>query len=237
MQAADVMAAFCKAARAPALAGIYIKSISISAVRDPRRQPVLAITWSMPDSSAAIDAPALSLPGVSATAISRPANTAMLLPRSLANPAEIEDAVLNAAWALGAWDLCRTELPPLPSGTDWREPRYGIASAFGQGTYLINGSPLVHAVAPMDKSCALAAREGYITWRFVPLALATPTMRCLWGGKDKTLQPDCTRHGSPGDFRQAWRCPTVPGMAYEHQYQLGRGNHGNRSQKSSQRRA
>jgi hypothetical protein len=237
MQAAYITAVLQKAAQAPALAGIYIKSVCICAVRDLTCDPVLTITWSMPDRGAVVDSAALSLPGVSASFTTRPSDTAMLLPRGLVSPAEIEDAVIGAAWSLGAWDLCRIESAPLADGSDWREARYGIKSSFGHSDYVVNGQSLVVGDGAPQSDCEIAARDGYITWRFVPLALATLVARRRWADKDKTLLADCTRSGAPGGYRGQWMHPTVPGTASEQQYQLGRSNHGNRSKKSADRRA
>ena len=233
MQTQTILAALRRAAQAPALAGIYIKSVSLCAVRQWQHDAVLSITWSMPDGGSSIDMP--SLPGVTATALSRPSDTAILLARNLTTAPEIEDAVIGAAWALGAWDLCRIESPPLPPGSDWHEARYGVGVGFGRNPYTIMGQPMVMGDRAEDDVCATAARDGYITWRFVPLALATLIARQRWGAKDTTLQSDCTRVGEPGQYRGRWWHPQTPGHANEHQYQLGRGNHGNRSKSSRER--
>lgn len=231
MQASYLTAVLQKAAQAPAFAGIYVHSVSLSAVSDWLRDPVLTIVWSMPDHSAAIESAALSLPGVSATILSRPSDTSMLLHRAFASPAELEDVVMGSAWSLGAWDLCRCEQAPLAADEDWRSARHGLASSFGHNAYVIAGQPLVTGDRAPDEDCEIAAREGYIDWRFVPLALATPTARQRCGAKDKTLQADCTRPGEPGGYRGKWMHPTTPRTANEHQYRLGRGNHGNRSKR------
>lgn len=237
MQANIISAVLQKAAQAPALAGIYIKSVSISAVRVLSHDPILTITWSMPDSSAYIDAPGLSIPGASASIISRPSDTTMSLPREMASPADIEDVVIADAWALGAWDLCRIEGAPLPAGANWPESRYGLAGAFGRCDISIAGQPLSAGTRATAHVCEIAARDGYVTWRFVPLTLATPTARRRWAGKDTTLQQDCTRLGEPGGYRGQWRHPVEPHTAREQQYRLGRGNHGNRSKSGQGRKA
>lgn len=222
-----IIATLRRAARAPAMAGIYIKSVSLSATKQWQYDAVMSITWSMPDKDAAIEG--ASLPGVIASVLSRPADTSILLPRALASSGEeIEEAVIEAAWVLGAWDICRIERPPLPAGADWHEAKYGIPANFGRNMYTIMGQPLVIGEYAQDDVIALAARDGYITWRFVPLAMATPIARQRWGTKDSTLQPDCTRLGAAGHYRGAWHHPATPGHESEHQYQLGRSNHGNR---------
>lgn len=235
MQTQTILSALRRAAQAPALAGIHIKSVSICAVCCWRHDAVLTITWSMPDSGSSIQVP--SLPEVTATALSRPSDTAILLARNLTTPAEIEDAVMSAAWSLGAWDLCRIESPPLPAGTDWHEARYGVAVGFGRNPYTIMGRSMIAGDYAEDEVCATAARDGYITWRFVPLALSTLIARQRWGAKDTTLQADCARSGEPSHYRGRWWHPQTPGQANEHQYQLGRGNHGNRSNAGKERKA
>lgn len=237
MQAHIISAVLQKAAQAPALAGIYIKSVSISAARELSHDPIITITWSMPDSSAYIESPSHSMPGVSASIISRPSDTTMSLPREMASPADIEDVVIADAWALGAWDLCRIERAPLPAGADWLESRYGLVGDFGRSDISIAGHPLSVGTRATPEVCEIAARDGYVTWRFVPLSLATPTARRQWAGKDTTLQPDCTRMGEPGGYRGQWRHPADAGTAAEHQYRLGRGNHGNRSKSGQGRKA
>lgn len=236
MQAATILAALQKAAKAPAMAGIYLKSVDLSAVHDWVHDPVMCITWSMPDHGAAIDAPAVSLPGVSASILSRPSDTTMLLPRDLASPDELESAVMGAAWTLGAWDVRRIEHAPLPQNVDWRQARHGLVGDFGRNPYTIAGQPLAVGEAADDVVCELAAAHGWITWAFVPLAISTPSARKRWGSKDRTLQPDCTRAGVVGSARAKWWYPAAPHTANDHIYQLGRGNHGNRSKTSQERR-
>jgi hypothetical protein len=237
MQAANILAALQNAATAPALAGIYVKNVAISIARPVEHDAVLTIVWSMPDNSAAIQSPDMSMPGVQASVVSRPADTVMRLDRALASPAEIEDAVIACAWTVGAWDLARLESGPLPAGADWREPRYGLATSLGHNAYVINGRPLAAGYSAPVEACEVAAHTGLVTWRFVPLALATPTARQRWAPKDSTLLDDCTRDGEPHGYRGKWMHPTLPATGAEHQYQLGRGNHGNRSKASRERRA
>jgi hypothetical protein len=237
MQAATILAALQRAATGPALAGINIKTVQIAAVRDWTHNPLMTITWSMPDASAAIASAELSLPGVQASVISRPSDTAIMLDRGLASPGEIEDAVIGAAWTLGAWDLIRLEHAPLAACEEWQENRHGINCSFGRNGYTINGQELVTGDQADDDTCELAASVGYVLWRFVPLHLATRIARQRWASKDKTLLPDCTRAGVPGSYRAPWCCPTEPRTANEHQYQLGRANHGNRAKASQDRRA
>lgn len=170
-----------------------------------------------------IEAPGPQLPGVTATFAARPADTVIAVPAELASPAELEESILQTAYELGAWDVCRLESPPLPDGADWREARYGVASAFGRAPQLnILGGLLQTGDTASDNVCEQAAREGYTSWRFVPLALSEPFRRVRWGGLDTTLAPDCTRSGAQ-PFKQSrfWH-PGASGYGHEHQYQFGR---------------
>jgi hypothetical protein len=213
--------AVAQAARGPAMAGIYVKSVAIAAAHDWTHDPIMLITWSMPDAGAVIDVPEVALPGVRASVISRPADTAIRLDRNLASPAELEDAILAAAWEMGSWDLVRLELAPLAAGADWWDARHGIAPSFGRNPYTICGQPLVVGEGADDEVCEAAAVGGYIKWRFLPTTSAGANTRQHRRGKDATLQPNGARPGSPGEHRAAWRHPVKPLTACEHQYQLG----------------
>ena len=234
MQVDDILATLHRAAQAPSLAGIYIKSVCIAATYRHSSDAVLTITWSMPDWSAAIEGTAL--PGTTADILSRPSDTAIALDRQAATVPELEEMLLSLAWQTGAWDFVRTEQPPLADPTDWRASRHGVANNFGINDYVIAGQPMVTGDAAPE-SARIAASTGYVIWRFVPLAFATPTARSRWGLKDKTLQPGCTRVGVTGSYRAPWHHHATPGYGNEHQYQLGRANHGNRSKSSIERNA
>lgn len=211
------------AAKTPALCGINTSCVSIAYLRTPCRYAWLTITWSMPETE--VEAAEINqLPGVTATFAARPADTVIAIPAELASPAELEEAILQAAYELGAWDVCRMESPPLPDGADWQEPRYGVAGAFGRAPQLniLGGLLLQTGDAATDGVCEQAAREGYTSWRFVPLALSEPFRRARWGGLDTTLAPDCTRSGvQPFKLAKFWH-PNTPGYGHEHQYQFGR---------------
>lgn len=222
------------AAKSPATAGIYIKSISVSATYSAAYPPVMTIVWSMPDTEIHHDG--LSMPGVDASVRSRPSDTTILLYRELMSPAEMEDGILSAAWELGAWDLVRSEHAPRAPGDNWREARYGICSSFGRNDYIIAGQALSQGESAPEAAMAEAAKDGFVTWRFIPLSLAHPVTKKQWGPKDKTLSDGLTRAGNIGDYRESWKRPREPLTAADHIYQLGRGAHGNRSKKSKERR-
>lgn len=222
MQSVTILAALERAAAGPALGGIYIRAVRVAAVHDWTHDPILTITWSMPDGSAYIAAPDLSGPGVTASVISRPADTAMRLARHLASPDELDQALLQVAWCTGAWDVSRLEHARLPAGASWDEPRYGLASDFGHNPYTIGGQPLTIGESADDKTCDLAATSGWVTWAFMPMALATPAARQQHQAKDKTLTTVGRRLGDVPMTPAKWWHPADVGTAHQHIYELGK---------------
>lgn len=221
-----------QAASAPALAGVGIKSIRIAATYS--LEAMLTITWSWPEVGE-VSQPS-GLPGVAMSVAARPADLTLALVLPGPTVHEAEQSVLDVAWQLGAWDVRRIEHAPLADPAQWREARHGLAGDFGINPVTIGGTPVQKGDrAPV--AAAEAGSNGWVTWSFVPLAFATRTMRARWGGKDKTLEADCTRGGTLPPTRLAdWHQPE-PGYAHEHIYQLGRANHGNRSKAGRERRA
>lgn len=222
-----------QAASAPALAGVFVKSVRVASTY--RGDAIATITWSWPEHGEA-SRPS-GMPGVSMTVAARPSDTtlALVLPGPTVHEAEHE--VLAAAWGLGAWDVRRIEHSPLADPAQWREARYGLASDFGINLVTIAGQPIQAGDRAPTADVRAAASDGWVSWSFVPLALSSRTMRERWGAKDKTLDMDCSRTILIPPMRLAeWHQPE-PGYAHEHIYQLGRSNHGNRSKASRERRA
>jgi hypothetical protein len=222
-----------QAASAPALAGVGVKSIRIATTY--RLDAILTITWSWPEFGE-VSQPS-GLPGVAMSVAARPADLTLALVLPGPTVHEAEHAVLDVAWQLGAWDVRRMERAPLADPKQWREARHGLASDFGVNLVTIAGVPVQKGDRAPYADLRAAAVDGWVTWSFVPLAFATRTMRARWGGKDKTLEADCTRSGAlPPTHFADWHHPE-PGYAHEHIYQLGRANHGNRSKAARERRA
>lgn len=222
MQAATLLAALQKVAQGPAMAGIYIKAVQVAAVHDWAHDPIMVITWSMPDSSAYIDRDDLAGQGMQATSISRPADTSISISRHLASPDELESAVLQTAWELGAWDVSRLEHARLPVGAAWHEPRYGLMSDFGHSPYLICGQPMAVGDVADDDTCELAAASGWVTWTFVPMCLTTPQTQKKHMGKDKTLTTSGKRTGIMPMMQMMWWHPIDPHTAHQHIYEMGK---------------
>lgn len=210
------------------LTGIYIKSVSIAATHNPDLDCLLCITWSMP----LVEHPVDAMPGIKTTVIARPEDTYIYLPSGLYAD-QLEDIIIQSAWTLGAWDICRLESPPTAQ-SDFSSN--GIAHDFGQPSYTFGGAGVKnHAIHP-TATMHYAAKNGRVSWRFIPLSLTSPEFKSRWKDKDKTLNSESCRDGYPGSYRAPWQLPITLGFGNEHIYQLGRSNHGNRSKKSNERK-
>lgn len=99
---------------------------------------------------------------------------------------ELDQAALETAWELGAWNLERVEARPFGRvGADTRETIEGM-HAFGTSPLAIEGdSPFVADVPDSDDLIEAAGRSGYVQWLFRPVRGG------LWSevADDVTLQP------------------------------------------------
>lgn len=211
------------------LAGLYVKSINVAALYAPG-QIVATIVWSLP---IAYSEPSEPLKGVAQTGISRPSDTCLVVGVGAAD--EIEAQLLSAAWSLGAWDIRRIESAPLADPAEWAQPRHGIASIFGAGGYVIAGQPTTMG-ASAPGAAQQAAITGWVHWHFIPLALASHSMRERWAGKDQTLPDASCSRGARVIEPRPLAGRQVPGFGHEHIYRLGRNAHSNRGQAKKDRR-
>ena len=129
---------------------------------------------------------------------------------------DLEHAILEVAWELGAWDLARQEARPFirPGGT--ARESFECMNAFGQPPVLIEGQPPVVAEVPDgEELIETAGRSGYVQWTFRPVRGG------LWAetAEDETLEP--------GGYRNP-PCPHLatpmkPGRDRRWVWQFGRG--------------
>jgi hypothetical protein len=105
---------------------------------------------------------------------------------------KVDQAALDAAWQLGAWDVSRAEQPGCARpGAKEVEPLECL-QAFGAYPYGVYGKQLVVSDAPdSDELIHLAARRGYLIWMFRPVSGG------IWGEvtEDATLSPEGRRAG------------------------------------------
>lgn len=127
--------------------------------------------------------------------------------------AKVDQATLDAAWQMGAWDVSRAEQPACTRpGARATEPMECLQAfgAYSFGAYGVNGQQLVVSDTPdSDELIHLAARRGYLMWMFRPVSGG------IWGevSEDATLTPEGRRAG-PCPFRPmppvcGSRCKTV----------------------------
>lgn len=114
---------------------------------------------------------------------------------------EIDRAMLDAAWQLGAWDVERRDRRPwFRVGAPAREA-LECHQAFGENPFAPGDDGHLLAEAPdRGEMMRLAARTGYVRWQFRPVRGG------LWrdSAEDDTLGPDGGR---------APPCPVEPGGA------------------------
>lgn len=110
---------------------------------------------------------------------------------------DLENATLETAWELGAWNLERTEAKPFARvGADAAETTFGM-HAFGTSPLCLdNGSPFVADVPDGDDLVEAAGRSGYIQWLFRPVR----------GGMWSEVADDVTLE--PGGYRNP-PCPVI----------------------------
>lgn len=108
------------------------------------------------------------------------------------NLVAVDEATLEAAWTLGAWDVARAERPGCMRAGAACTEALECLQAFGTFPYGINGSQVVVSDAPdADDLVHLAAQRGYLMWVFRPVKGG------IWAefADDATLGPQGTRPG------------------------------------------
>ncbi|MBI2318162.1 MAG: diguanylate cyclase [Betaproteobacteria bacterium] len=110
---------------------------------------------------------------------------------------ELEHAVMDVAWELGAWDLTRHELRPyMRPGAPCQEA-IECEMAFGRRhRYFEQAFAPVSEVQDGEEILSIAARRGYLMWRFRPVR----------GGMWDQFTDDATLE--PGRYRNP-PCPHV----------------------------
>ena len=120
--------------------------------------------------------------------------------------AKVDQAALDAAWQLGAWDVAREERPGCARPGAQDNELLACLQAFGTlvcGMHGVNNQPLAVSDAPdADELVQLATRRGYLKWQFRPVSGG------IWREVDGVAD-DATLSS---DGRRAGRCPlnTLP---------------------------
>ncbi|MGA0023646.1 MAG: diguanylate cyclase [Burkholderiales bacterium] len=110
----------------------------------------------------------------------------------------VDHAAMEAAWALGAWDVARAERPGcMRRGADASEALECL-QAFGAYPHAVNGAQVAVSDAPDSYDLVeLAAAQGYLMWVF------RPVLGGIWKdyADDATLTEEGRRNGP---------CPHAP---------------------------
>lgn len=219
----SILGATLSMAAAMAVVGQAVTAVRLAVPLAPGAVPLLSL---VPKVSACGISPQVA-PGVAAQSCERPEDWRIALDPS---PLDVLDAqYLEMAWALGAWDVARTERAPLPVGTDPTDPMHGIAHLL-HDPYVIRfmGKAPEPMPCPVDGAAwaQKAARHGWLVWLCKPV-LHGPEVRSGWIAKDRTLRADGGRDPR-GDPWRAWQ-PVTRGADHQAIIRLGRAPHGNRS--------
>jgi hypothetical protein len=123
---------------------------------------------------------------------------------------ELDNAALEVAWELGAWDLSRTEARPFARAGGEMQESLECMTVFGQPVAAVDGQSAVVAEVPDAPTLVeAAARAGYIHWLFRPVHGG------IWEDvtEDDTLEPGgyrnlpCPVLGKPVENPRHLRAP------------------------------
>jgi hypothetical protein len=113
---------------------------------------------------------------------------------------DLEHAVLDVAWELGAWDLTRQELRPYMRPGAPTQEAIECEMAFGQPHAKFDPAIApVSEVPDAEDMLSVAGRRGYLMWRFRPVR----------GGMWEEFADDCTLE------RGGYRNPPCPYLSQD----------------------
>ena len=183
-----------------AATGLPLVSITLAAVPCPDTPVILTLHW-----HGFIKERLVNVEGAQPVAFTSVPSSALQVNERWDDVAKVDQAALDAAWHLGAWDVSRTERPGCtrPGAAD-KEPMeclqaFGAIDALHHGAH---GEQLVVSDTPdADELLNLAVRRGYLYWMFRPVSGG------IWGdvavAEDATLLPEGRRAGP---------CPLHPAL-------------------------
>ncbi|HTE16329.1 MAG TPA: diguanylate cyclase [Burkholderiales bacterium] len=170
-----------------AATGLPLVGITLAAVPCPDTPVILTLHWHgfIKEKLADID----SAQPVAYTPIP---SSALQLNERWNDLVKVDQAALDAAWQMGAWDVARAEHPGCARPGARATESLECLQAFGAIPYGINGQQAVVSDAPdSDALIHLAASRGYLRWLFRPVSGG------IWGevAEDATLSPEGRRSG------------------------------------------
>jgi len=185
-------------------------AVTLSAAAKPDTPLMLILHWHGFRRQSPLRLPGVALP-------SRPvAGSALQIDEAWTAMESLDQAMLDAAWRLGAWDLERVNHRPWWRLNAPQGETLACRRAFGD--YPDNAGEQHLLVQAPDQAAMLelAASRGYVRWLFRPRSAG------VWSemdADDATLEPD---------GRRSARCPVLPMPYNRHRagrsvYRLGRG--------------
>lgn len=101
----------------------------------------------------------------------------------------IDEAMLDAAWRLGAWQLDREEKRACATAGASERESFECRQAFGDPLVRSNPSQLIDEAPDREDMLSLGAEVGYVRWQFRPVRGG------LWRdtARDDTLSPEGSR--------------------------------------------
>jgi hypothetical protein len=175
--------------------GMPLFSITLAAVPCPDTPVILTLHW-----HAFVREKLADVEGATPVAYTPAPSSALQINDRWRDLIEVDDAALEAAWRLGAWDMARAERPACARpGAAVVEPAE-CRQAFAAYPHGVHGRQLVVSEAPdADELLHVAQRHGYLCWMFRPVRGG------IWGevANDATLLPDgrragpCPKHAEP----------------------------------------
>lgn len=128
--------------------------------------------------------------------------------------AELETAVLEAAWRLGAWKLERDERRACNTIGAGEREALECRQAFGDLPVWEGASPLIEDAPDRHSLMQAAARVGYVRWQFRPVS----------GGVWQSVEGDDTLEADGGRRPPCPVGPTpvTPGRSRHTEYRFGR---------------
>lgn len=182
-----------------AATGLPLVGITLTAVPCPDTPVILMLHW-----HGFVRQKLADVEGAQAVAYTPIPSSALQVNDRWNDLAKVDQAALDAAWQLGAWDVAREERPGCARpGAHDTEP-LACMQAFGALVYGMHGAhnqQLAVSDAPdAGELIHLAARRGYLTWLFRPVSGG------IWREVDGVAE-DATLSA---DGRRAGHCPLNP---------------------------
>ena len=185
--------------------------ITVSAVPCCNTPIVLALHWhGFVERTLPVPAPKDDAPAVETVCYEPVPSSCLQITQRWDRVTDLDCAVMEVAWELGAWNLRRTEARPfMRPGAPVAEV-FECEMVFGRPEILHDGLPsAVSEVPDADDLVEAAGRMGYLFWKFHPVRGG------IWNdaGEDLTLErggyrnPSCPADSVPVENPQTLRRP------------------------------